>query len=115
MAIDDDEIDKIFSAIDTDGSGAIDYSEFLMATMNEQQLLSKEKLKAAFKMFDKDNSGTISREEIKEALGNVGEEVAEKIISEVDDNDDGEISFEEFEKMMSSLVSNQAVTGAKLV
>jgi calcium-dependent protein kinase len=114
-AIDDEELDKIFSAIDTDGSGAIDYSEFLMATMNEQQLLSKEKLKQAFKMFDKDNSGTISREEIKEALGNIEEDMAEKIISEIDENDDGEISFEEFEKMMNNLVGSTAVPGAKLV
>lgn len=101
IPIDDEELDKIFSAIDTDGSGAIDYSEFLMATMNEQQLMSKEKLKQAFKMFDKDNSGTISKEEIREALGNLDEEVADKMISEVDDNGDGEISFEEFEKMMN--------------
>ena len=28
----------------------------------KQQLMSKEKLKATFKMFDKDNSGTISKE-----------------------------------------------------
>lgn len=115
MPIDDEELDKIFDAIDTDGSGAIDYSEFLMATMNEQQLLSKEKLKAAFKMFDKDGSGTISKEEIKEALGNVDDELAEKIIGEVDGNDDGEISFEEFELMMNNLVSNKAATGPKLV
>ena len=113
--IDDEELDKIFSAIDTDGSGAIDYSEFLMATMNEQQLLSKEKLKQAFKMFDKDNSGTISKEEIKEVLGNVDEEIAEKIISEVDEDNNGEISFEEFEKMMNNLVSSGTVPNAKLV
>jgi calcium-dependent protein kinase len=108
VGIEDDELDKIFAAIDTDGSGAIDYSEFLMATMNEQQLMSKEKLKAAFKMFDKDGSGTISKDEIKEALGNVDEEMADKMISEVDEDDDGEISFEEFEKMMSNLVAVKA-------
>ena len=105
IAIEDEELDKIFSAIDTDGSGAIDYSEFLMATMNEQQLMSKEKLKQAFKMFDKDNSGTISKQEIREALGNLDEEVADKMISEVDANGDGEISFEEFEKMMNMVAS----------
>lgn len=104
IPIDDEEIDQMFNAIDTDGSGAIDYSEFLMATMNQQQLLSKEKLKQAFKMFDKDGSGTISREEIKEALGNLDEEMADKMISEVDQDDDGEISFEEFEKMMNNIV-----------
>eukprot|EP00345_Euplotes_harpa_P009424 CAMPEP_0168342904 /NCGR_PEP_ID=MMETSP0213-20121227/15707_1 /TAXON_ID=151035 /ORGANISM="Euplotes harpa, Strain FSP1.4" /LENGTH=313 /DNA_ID=CAMNT_0008349961 /DNA_START=560 /DNA_END=1502 /DNA_ORIENTATION=+ len=105
IPIDDEELDKIFEAIDTDGSGAIDYSEFLMATMNEQQLMSKEKLRAAFKMFDKDGSGTISRDEIKEALGNLDEEMADKMISEVDEDADGEISFEEFEKMMNNIVS----------
>ena len=115
MPIDDEELDKIFDAIDTDGSGAIDYSEFLMATMNEQQLMSKEKLKAAFKMFDKDGSGTISKEEIKEALGNLDEEMADKMISEVDQDDDGEISFEEFEKMMNMVVGVKQKTGASLI
>ncbi|MBX3009837.1 MAG: EF-hand domain-containing protein, partial [Melioribacteraceae bacterium] len=108
IPIDDEELDKLFNAIDTDGSGAIDYSEFLMATMNEQQLMSKEKLKQAFKMFDKDGSGTISIEEIKDALGNLDEETAIKMIKEVDQDDDGEISFEEFEKMMINVVK---VTG----
>ena len=108
MAIDDEEIDKMFAAIDTDGNGTIDYSEFLMATMNEQQLLSKERLKGAFKMFDKDGSGTISKDEIREVLGNIEEDTANLILSEVDENDDGEISFEEFEKMMKNLVSNKA-------
>lgn len=115
MPIDDDELDKIFAAIDTDGSGAIDYSEFLMATMNEQQLMSKEKLKQAFKMFDKDGSGTISKEEIKEALGNLDEAMADKMIGEVDEDNDGEISFEEFEKMMNKVVGVTAKTGAKLI
>ncbi len=106
MAIDDEELDRMFNAIDTDKSGAIDYSEFLMATMNEQQLMSKEKLKAAFKMFDKDGSGTISKDEIKEALGtNMDEDLLDKIVKEVDADDDGEISFEEFEKMMNKMAS----------
>lgn len=113
IPIDDEELDQIFNAIDTDGSGAIDYSEFLMATMNQQQLMSKEKLKQAFKMFDKDGSGTISREEIKEALGNLDEEMADKMISEVDQDDDGEISFEEFEKMMNTIVGVKAIEKAK--
>lgn len=115
VPIDDEELDKIFDAIDTDGSGAIDYSEFLMATMNEQQLMSKEKLKQAFKMFDKDGSGTISKEEIKEALGNLDEETADKLMSEADEDDDGEITFEEFEKMMNKVVNVTAKTGSKVV
>lgn len=56
-------------------------------------------------MFDKDGSGTISKDEIKEALGGLDEKIVEDIIKEVDDNNDGEISFEEFEKMMNKMVS----------
>ena len=74
-----------------------------MATMNESQLLSKEKLKAAFKMFDTDNSGSISPQEIKDALGQLDEKLVQSIIDEVDANGDGEISYEEFEKMMNKM------------
>lgn len=56
-------------------------------------------------MFDKDGSGTISKDEIKEALGGLDEKLVEEIIREVDQNNDGEISFEEFEKMMSKMTS----------
>ena len=55
----------MFETVDVDGSGMIDYSEFVMATMNEKELISTEKLKAAFKLFDIDGKGTISPDDIK--------------------------------------------------
>ena len=61
----DEEINEIFSKVDADGSGEIEYSEFVIATMNEKNLLSNNKLQTAFKMFDKDGGGTISTEEAK--------------------------------------------------
>jgi calcium-dependent protein kinase len=64
----DDEVEKMFKQVDTDGSGFIDYSEFVVAAMNEKQLTTNDKLKAAFKMFDKDGSGIITPDEIKEVL-----------------------------------------------
>jgi len=42
--LDDDEINEIFSKVDADGSGEIEYSEFVIATMNEKNLLSNNKL-----------------------------------------------------------------------
>jgi len=89
--------------VDIDGSGFIDYSEFVIASMNEKQLLTNEKLEAAFKMFDKDGSGMISTEEIKQVLSfgkNLDDQAVTEIIKQVDENGDGEISFEEFSKMM---------------
>lgn len=54
--------------VDADGNGEIEYSEFVVATLNEKNLLSNNKLQTAFKMFDKDGGGTISIDEIKEVL-----------------------------------------------
>lgn len=59
----------MFDAVDIDGNGSIDYTEFVMATMNERDLVSQQKLKAAFRLFDKDGSGAISQDELKRALG----------------------------------------------
>ena len=101
-----EEVDQMFKAVDIDNNGFIDYSEFVIASMNEKQLLTNEKLSAAFKMFDKDGSGMISAAEIKEVLGfgkNIPEEAVNEIIKQVDENNDGEISFEEFSLMMKKL------------
>lgn len=65
----DEEVERMFKQVDIDDSGFIDYSEFVVAAMNEKNLTTNDKLQAAFKMFDKDNSGFISPAEIKEVLG----------------------------------------------
>lgn len=93
---------------DSDGSGEIDYSEWIVATMDKKKLLSNEKLEAAFNLFDKDGSGSISAVEVKDVLGvgkNIDEKVWNDIIMEVDANGDGEISFIEFKTMMQKLLT----------
>lgn len=57
------------TSIDTDGSGNINYTEFLAATLEKSLYLKEEKLWSAFKAFDTDNSGTITAEELKTILG----------------------------------------------
>ena len=42
--LDHADIEKMFDAIDIDKSGFIDYSEFVVASMNEKQLITNEKL-----------------------------------------------------------------------
>jgi len=67
-------------------------------------------LRSAFKLFDQDNSGKIDRDEILKLLagdsfqGVYTKDALDKAISEVDENGDGEIDFEEFLSMMKSIM-----------
>ena len=61
-------MDEMLMKIDLDGNGTIDYTEFVMATIEEKNLITIDRLKMAFKMFDKYNSGALSADEIKEVL-----------------------------------------------
>lgn len=80
------------NAVDKNNSGSIDYTEWVMATINRESLLSKQRLDVAFKMFDKDGSGTLSLDEIRDLFGNhtgISEKVWRDMLTEVDDNGDG--------------------------
>ena len=102
-----EECKRVFLAIDTDGSGEIELQEFLQACVDKEQLLHESSLRQSFAFFDKDNSGSITPEELKGALGaekNITDEVWAQVILEVDDNGDGQIDFEEFTDMMMKLV-----------
>lgn len=101
-----DELLAIMEGADTDASGTINYTEFIAATMEQNMYLKEENLRNAFRMFDKDGSGKISIDEMKQALGAGNEDQTEdedewqQLIQEVDIDGDGEIDFEEFISMM---------------
>ena len=79
------------------------FPEFITMISNKKSN-SIDELKEAFKVFDKDGSGSISAAELKHVMNNLGEkltdEEVDEMISEADVDGDGEINFEEFIKMM---------------
>ena len=56
------------SVIDSNNNGVIDYTEFIAACMYSQDYSQEKQIKQAFQYFDKDNSGTISAEELRLCL-----------------------------------------------
>ncbi|KAJ4952821.1 hypothetical protein NE237_029653 [Protea cynaroides] len=97
------EVWQLMEAADVDGNGAIDYIEFISATMHMNRLEKENHLYTAFEYFDEDKSGYITMEELEQALKkyNMGDEkTIEEIIAEVDTDNDGRINYDEFVAMM---------------
>lgn len=70
------EVKDIFKKLDFNGNGSIDYSEFLIATIDMAVLMTEKKMKEAFNLFDNQNSGIICSEQIKTVLsGNTKQQV----------------------------------------
>lgn len=105
------EVDALLASIDFDGNGYLNYSEFVTVCMDRKTLLTKNRLKKAFEMFDVDGSGKISSDELLEVLSLGGLQKAEgdAIIRSVDANDDGEIDLDEFEEMLRKLTQLEDV------
>lgn len=100
------EIELLMHKIDNNKSKGIEYSEFVAAAIDRAKILSEEKISKCFKQLDKDNSGKISVLEFKQVFqGNniVQEEVWRALVQEIDLNEDGEIEYEEFKKMLHQL------------
>ena len=94
--------DEIFSLLDGDNNGYIDYEEFLRATLDRNFFVNDNILTLAFNFFDKENTGKISREKIKSYFigTKMTEELFSTIFDEIDTNKDGKIDFNEFKDMM---------------
>merc|ERR1719327_2613700 len=100
------DLQQIMEQVDSDGSGVIDYTEFLAATLDKKQYIQEDVCWSAFRIFDKNGDGKISMAELEAVLasGNVeeamGASAVKELMKEVDTNGDGEIDFNEFMQMM---------------
>ncbi|GFQ00494.1 probable calcium-binding protein cml25 [Phtheirospermum japonicum] len=101
----EEELNNMIREVDSDGDGFINLNEFIELNTKDidyDEVL--EDLKDAFQVFDIDKNGSISAEELQDVLQSLGEEctLAEcrKMISGVDSDGNGTISFDEFKVMM---------------
>lgn len=101
------ELIEMISSVDDNGDHEIDFPEFLLLMKSRIGERDPEKeLLDAFAVFDTDGSGSIDRKELKRLMKKLGQTLTEgeldAMMEEVDENGDGEISFEEFKALMQS-------------
>jgi len=99
------KLEALMKTIKIDSSRPlINYTEFIAATMDKKNYITKERLWAGFKHFDVDNTNEITVSNIREALARAGRKISDddikKMIKEVDLTKDGKISFDEFVHLM---------------
>ena len=100
-----EEIKKMISDADKGQGGVIDFSDFLdMMTVKMAERDPREEMLKAFRLFDDDESGKISFKNLKRVAKELGEnmtdEEIQEMIDEADRDGDGEISEEEFMRIM---------------
>eukprot|EP00928_Gymnodinium_smaydae_P029340 TRINITY_DN22121_c0_g3_i2.p1 TRINITY_DN22121_c0_g3~~TRINITY_DN22121_c0_g3_i2.p1 ORF type:complete len:429 (+),score=110.72 TRINITY_DN22121_c0_g3_i2:313-1599(+) len=103
-------LEEIMRSIDCNGTGSVDYTEWIAATLDQKLCTRKDVCWAAFRTFDLDGDGKITREDLSKVLSGsgaqrvkaLGARKIEKMILEADTTGDGAINFEEFCSMMES-------------
>nr|CAB3459269.1 unnamed protein product [Digitaria exilis] len=103
----EEELQEMVNEVDADGSGAIDFEEFLTLLarqMREANGADEDELREAFRVFDQDQNGFISRDELRHVLQNLGERLSDEelaeMLREADADGDGQINYNEFAKVM---------------
>jgi len=102
-----EEVQDIVNELDKDGAGSIKFPAFLtVMAQKTDALVAEDEIREAFKVFDMDGNGFISRTELRHVMMNLGEKMSEDecnyLVEEADVDGDGQINYEEFNSMMNS-------------
>uniref|UniRef100_A0A7S3P976 Calmodulin n=1 Tax=Amphora coffeiformis TaxID=265554 RepID=A0A7S3P976_9STRA len=94
MNYSDETIAEIFTSLDVNGNQKIMFTEFIAATIEARGLIAEDRIAEAFDRLDSDDSGYISKSNLKSFLGDdITDEECKKIMKEADTDQDGKISY----------------------
>ena len=84
--------------ISVTGNERINFQEFLEMMVKKKKNDDTDEMKKAFEVFDKDGSGYISVEKLRQVMTQIGENLTDDelvlMIQEADVNDDGQVDYQ---------------------
>ena len=105
----DVELKDMISEVDADGSGDIDFPEYLAMMVKRQkkeEILSE--VEDTYQLFDINRNGIITGKDLKEVMTNMGEVITDEeidaIMEEADPSNNGYITLDDFIKMFDTLL-----------
>ncbi|CAB1101990.1 unnamed protein product [Ectocarpus sp. CCAP 1310/34] len=95
-----EQLKEIMAKVDTDGNGGISFEEFVaMMQLGEVETDFKKEINEAFKFFDKDGDGEVTRAELAEIMRGLGDTLTDDeidlLVKVADKDGDGVISIDE--------------------
>jgi len=105
VKVDKEELRKMITDVDADGSGQIELPEFIqMMTARMGDSDSREEVEKTFKMFDTSGKGKIDFMDFKRICKELGEnmtlEQQQSMFDHADQGSKGYVSFDDFHKLM---------------
>jgi len=100
-----DQLQECIEEVDGDGSGFVDFDEFLVLMTKKTKEAEEEKeVREAFRILDKEGKGTIDANVLKEILLALDETMTEadvdEMVDEIDEDGSGAVDYEEFKAVM---------------
>lgn len=104
----EDEIDQIFSRMDFNHDGEINYTEFLAVTVDRRRAITENNMLFAFHHFDVDNTGFITAANLEECFRREGKHLTQdeltEMLQQVQPAEAGRVSYDEFKTFMQEIL-----------
>jgi len=110
--VSEDRLQEIIAEVDADGSGELEFEEFVTLAAGfltedepEDQEAMQAELKEAFRLYDKEGNGYITTDVLREILKELDDKITNEdlnmMIEEIDSDGSGTVDFDEFMEVMT--------------